>query len=84
MEPFTEIQINRECVAPDDDGIGELAGILASVLESVGWPITCAVTNVGAPARLSVSAPAEAVREAADCVCPEWESEGQFSIIDVR
>jgi hypothetical protein len=81
VEPFAEIQINREVVNSTRGSEQQAMNHLAEVFSEVGWP-DWEFRQTG-PARCAVPVPAEALEAAADKVCPEWMADGEFSIIPV-
>jgi len=81
MEPFAEVQLNREVVNASKYAEHRAMNKLAEVFAEAGWPDWQIQRT--APDRCAVPIPAEALEAAADKVCPEWMADGEFSIISV-
>jgi hypothetical protein len=81
VEPFAEIQLNREVVNASRGSEQTAMNRIAEVLAEVGWPEWQIEST--APDRCAVPVPAEALEAAADKVYPEWMADGEFSIIPV-
>jgi hypothetical protein len=80
MEPFSEIQLNREAVNVSKTTERETMNAINEVLCEVGypeWPF-----QPTAPDRCAVPVSAEELTAAADRIRPEWMAEGQFCVID--
>jgi len=81
VEPFAEVQINREVVNTSKSAEHRAMNKLAEVFAEVGWPEWQIKRT--APDRCAVPVSAEALEAAANKVCPEWMAEGEFSILAV-